>query len=71
MAQAKGEELMTGWENIRDAYKPDIEIRPCFCVGPQNGDPVCPCQMRSVKIRDGRYVIERDLGPVRSDPDAK
>ncbi len=19
--------------------------RECFCVGPQNGDPVCPCQM--------------------------
>jgi len=38
-------------------------IHPCNCIGPQNGDPVCPCQMRSVSIRDGRYVMERDLGP--------
>lgn len=21
--------------------------QPCFCVGPQNGDPVCPCAMRN------------------------
>lgn len=36
----------------------------CNCMGPQNGEPVCPCQMRSVKIIDGRYVMIRDLGPV-------
>lgn len=23
----------------------DTECRSCFCVGPQNGDPVCPCAM--------------------------
>ncbi|WP_127399560.1 hypothetical protein [Mesorhizobium sp. M4A.F.Ca.ET.090.04.2.1] len=22
------------------------ELRPCFCTGPRNGDPVCPCQMQ-------------------------
>lgn len=21
--------------------------QPCYCVGPQNGDPVCPCAMRT------------------------
>jgi len=21
------------------------ETRACNCIGPQNGDPVCPCQM--------------------------
>ena len=36
----------------------------CCCVGPQNGDPLCPCQMRSVKIVDGRYIKTQDLGPV-------
>lgn len=37
----------------------------CNCIGPQNGEPLCPCQMRNVIIRDGRYVQkERDLGPV-------
>lgn len=36
----------------------------CFCMGPQNGEPLCPCAMKSVRIKDGRYVIpEKDLGP--------
>jgi hypothetical protein len=41
--------------------------RACFCIGPQNGEPYCPCQMRSLGIiqRDGRWVQpEKDLGPV-------
>lgn len=38
-------------------------INPCNCIGPQNGEPVCPCQMRCVTVRAGRYVMERDLGP--------
>lgn len=39
----------------------------CNCMGPQNGDPVCPCQMRSVRIIDARYVMVRDLGPVSNE----
>lgn len=35
----------------------------CGCIGPQNGEPVCPCQMRGVKVIDGRYVRTQDLGP--------
>lgn len=35
----------------------------CNCIGPQNGQPVCPCQMRFVKVIDGRYVKTTDLGP--------
>ena len=35
----------------------------CCCVGPQRGEPVCPCRMKSVKVVDGRYVETRDLGP--------
>lgn len=38
----------------------------CFCVGPQNGQPRCPCAMRGIIIRDGRYIQpEVDLGPVK------
>ncbi|WP_085033921.1 hypothetical protein [Ensifer aridi] len=39
-------------------------LRPCNCIGPQNGEPLCPCMMESVTIEDGRYVQRRDLGPV-------
>jgi hypothetical protein len=36
----------------------------CFCVGPQNGNPLCPCRMRRVKIDKGRYIEIIDHGPV-------
>ena len=36
---------------------------PCNCRGPQNGEPVCPCQMAYVKIVGGRYIKTVDLGP--------
>lgn len=36
----------------------------CYCIGPQRGQPLCPCQMRAVRVRGGRYIMpERDLGP--------
>lgn len=35
----------------------------CHCVGPQMGEPVCPCAMRSVRVANGRYVRTTDLGP--------
>lgn len=38
----------------------------CGCIGPQRGEPYCPCRMRGVIERDGRWIEpERDLGPVR------
>ena len=40
----------------------------CNCMGPQNGQPLCPCRMRDVKTIDGRYVRVEDLGP---DPTAE
>jgi hypothetical protein len=48
-----------------EAAFPAREIaQPCNCIGPQNGAPLCPCQMRGVTIKDGRYVRpEQDLGP--------
>lgn len=39
--------------------------RACNCIGPQNGQPRCPCMMVGIVERDGRWVqLERDLGPV-------
>lgn len=40
-------------------------MRVCNCIGPQDGQPLCPCMMRGVSIRDDRYVRETDLGPVQ------
>ena len=40
-------------------------VSACNCIGPQEGQPLCPCQMRHVQIVDGRYVRITDLGPVR------
>lgn len=39
----------------------------CGCVGPQNGQPLCPCQMRDVKVVNGRYVRIQDFGPAPAD----
>jgi len=38
----------------------------CNCIGPRNGEPLCPCMMRGVKIVNGRYVKTTDLGPAPS-----
>lgn len=46
-----------------------ITPHTCYCVGPQRGEPYCPCQMESLGIvmRNGRWVQpERDLGPART-----
>ena len=38
----------------------------CNCVGPQAGQPLCPCMMAGVAEKDGRWVKpEQDLGPVQ------
>lgn len=51
---------------IPTGYKaPPAGNHVCHCIGPQNGHPVCPCQMRGVTIEEGRYVRREDLGPVR------
>lgn len=57
------------WFQRQATLEGDSEIsagmRPCNCIGPQNGQPACPCAMQSVTIENGRYVERRDLGPVR------
>lgn len=43
-----------------------MQTYACNCIGPQNGEPLCPCKMRNVVQRNGRYIkIEQDLGPVK------
>lgn len=59
---------MPSEEELYGHIKP-IEAHPCNCTGPQNGEPVCPCQMRSVTIRNGRYYRETDLGPAMDPAD--
>ena len=45
--------------------KADDTIHFCACIGPQNVQPRCPCMMRGLVQRDGRWIEpERDLGPV-------
>ena len=36
----------------------------CNCIGPQRGEPVCPCRMGGLKQVDGRWVETIDHGPV-------
>lgn len=50
---------------LEDGHEISAGMRPCNCIGPQNGQPVCPCAMRSVTIEGGRYVQRSDLGPVK------
>jgi hypothetical protein len=41
-----------------------IAMHACNCIGPQRGEPKCPCMMRGVIVRNGRYIqAEVDLGP--------
>lgn len=47
----------------RNGSKGLVRSRQCFCIGPQNGQPVCPCRMRDVQIQSGRYVEVVDRGP--------
>lgn len=47
-------------------------MRACNCIGPQNGQPLCPCQMRFVQVRNGRYFLpEQDLGPAQGTEESR
>jgi hypothetical protein len=51
-------------EYVKRQLAKTVQPAPCACVGPQAGQPRCPCAMRSVIVKNGRYVIpEQDLGP--------
>jgi hypothetical protein len=54
-------------KNLALGNQGQSDVRACNCIGPQRGEPRCPCQMRGVIERDGRWIVpEQDLGPVRS-----
>jgi hypothetical protein len=58
--------------SIKGSLKNEIDAfsqRLCNCIGPQNGQPLCPCQMSGVKIVNGRYVKTTDLGPAPATKD--
>ena len=39
--------------------------RSCACIGPQNGQPYCPCRMEGLIQRGGQWIEpERVVGPV-------
>lgn len=52
------------WFQSRAHFEDGHDVHACGCIGPQNGQPVCPCRMRGVTVVDGRYVEINDLGPV-------
>ena len=59
--------LITGPDETRELMSKHGDLGAldtCFCVGPQDGLPCCPCRMKDVHVRSGRYVEFRDLGPV-------
>jgi hypothetical protein len=47
----------------------DGAVFSCNCMGPRNGQPLCPCMMRGVTIENGRYIQKRDLGPAPPSPE--
>lgn len=40
------------WKRVIDKVNDDpekFEVRQCYCVGPQNGEPKCPCMLRAME----------------------
>lgn len=43
-------------DKFNESMQSDLgAVNPCACVGPQDGEPVCPCAMRWVTVVGGRY----------------
>lgn len=42
----------------------DVSSRMCGCIGPQDGNPRCPCMMQNMRQVNGRWVEVIDHGPV-------
>lgn len=58
-ACASEECAVFGCQRIRRMYEErNVQqpvAQPCNCIGPQNGQPLCPCQMKGVTVKDGRH----------------
>lgn len=44
----------------------EVSLRACGCIGPQNGNPKCPCMMQNMRQVNGRWIETIDHGPVRN-----
>ena len=57
------------WDRHTLTVTSGLGTHACNCIGPQPGEPFCPCMMRQRGIfrRNGRWIEpargERDLGP--------
>lgn len=61
-------ELRKALETIRSWTYSDGPLQAerthtCGCIGPQDGNPVCPCRMSALTVKDGRWVEVIDHGP--------
>jgi hypothetical protein len=53
-----GGEQHISWNAVATSV-PSMEVHACNCVGPRNGDPVCPCMMHSYNRRKaGELALE-------------
>lgn len=62
MTTSKLIEMAMAQEAIKEGLRSG-QFNPCGCIGPQNGQPLCPCAMKSLVVKDGRYVQIIDHGP--------
>ena len=55
-------------ENIHNLGSKNMTTsNPCSCIGPQNGEPLCPCAMLARKVykKNGHWIQpEVDLGEI-------
>jgi hypothetical protein len=66
MSRSQTSETAKAWRSATSGTSPASQSRICFCVGPQDGAPVCPCRMPALEIRDGRWIEIIDHGPAKS-----
>lgn len=66
MSEKAFKKIQAGLNEALAYAKADNKTYSCGCIGPQNGDPLCPCMMRSVTVENGRYVQKIDHGPAKA-----
>ena len=44
---------------LEETYRSWTAAMACGCMGPQNGDPYCPCQMRSMTANLCAKIVEK------------
>lgn len=45
------------YQGIIAAKREGLEMAACMCMGPQNGEPLCPCQMRAAMTHMSKLPI--------------